>query len=227
MNRPNSVLAYGCAVVMKMAVGFAMPSVADTDADTQAIKNLIAAYATSIDRADTKLADQLFSNAPEVTFIHPLGEAHGRDQSRDGGRRGSRRVQRGRAVIGAFGGGGVLPTLDEGVGRHVRELYVQCKFNWWPGKLHRSYILTRLNAEHAIQAGDGDRSMLKHAPHASLFQSPSPIGTATQIMIPWRSAPVFRAGLGRVEAYFISRSVPTGFGVCQCGSQIVAANCSS
>ena len=78
--RTNSGFARACAVVMIMAFGVAMPAVADTDADTQAIKNLIAAYATSIDRADTKSADRLFSNAPEVTFIHPLGEAHGRDQ---------------------------------------------------------------------------------------------------------------------------------------------------
>ena len=71
--RTNSGFARACAVVMIMAFGVAMPAVADTDADTQAIKNLIAAYATSIDRADTKSADRLFSDAPEVTsFTHSV-----------------------------------------------------------------------------------------------------------------------------------------------------------
>lgn len=39
--------------------------------------NLIQTYATSIDRADTTLAESIWSDAPEVTFIHPLGEEHG------------------------------------------------------------------------------------------------------------------------------------------------------
>jgi ketosteroid isomerase-like protein len=80
MSTANTHFAHGCAVVMMMALGVGLPAVADTDADTQAIKSLIAAYASSIDRADTKSADQLFSNAPEVTFIHPRGEEHGREQ---------------------------------------------------------------------------------------------------------------------------------------------------
>ena len=41
---------------------------------------MIAAYAKSIDGADTKMAEQLFSAAPDVTFIHPRGEEHGRAQ---------------------------------------------------------------------------------------------------------------------------------------------------
>ena len=80
MSTANTHFAHGCAVVMMMALGVGLPAVADTDTDTQAIKSLIAAYASSIDRADTKSADQLFSNAPEVTFIHPRGEEHGREQ---------------------------------------------------------------------------------------------------------------------------------------------------
>jgi ketosteroid isomerase-like protein len=46
--------------------------------DVQAIQRLIAMYATSIDRADTQLAEQIFSNGPEVSFIHPRGEERGR-----------------------------------------------------------------------------------------------------------------------------------------------------
>jgi ketosteroid isomerase-like protein len=81
MNNTNRRLAVvGCAVMM-VTVVFSAPLGADVPADEQAIKNLIATYAESIDHADTtKSVEQLFSNAPEVTFIHPLGEEHGRDQ---------------------------------------------------------------------------------------------------------------------------------------------------
>ena len=54
--------------------------VTDTSKDVQQLKHLIETYATSIDAADTKLADEIWSDAPEVLFIHPLGEAHGRAQ---------------------------------------------------------------------------------------------------------------------------------------------------
>lgn len=53
---------------------------ADTDASVQDIRRLMNQYFTSIDRADTHMAEQVFSNAPEVSFIHPRGEAHGRAQ---------------------------------------------------------------------------------------------------------------------------------------------------
>ena len=79
MNKANTRLSHRCALLMT-AFCVAIPVAADTDTDTQAIKELIATYATSIDRADTSLADQLFSDAPGVTFINPGGEAHGRDQ---------------------------------------------------------------------------------------------------------------------------------------------------
>ena len=80
MNLPKNRFAIGCVVMIAM-IGIATPAAADSTADTQAIKNLIAKYAESIDLADTtKSVEQLFSNAPEVTFIHPLGEEHGRDQ---------------------------------------------------------------------------------------------------------------------------------------------------
>jgi ketosteroid isomerase-like protein len=80
MNLPKNRFAIGCVVMIAM-IGIATPAAADSTADTQAIKNLIAKYAESIDHADTtKSVEQLFSNAPEVTFIHPLGEEHGRDR---------------------------------------------------------------------------------------------------------------------------------------------------
>lgn len=67
-------------VLVIVAICTAVPAISDTAGNTQAIQQLIAAYAASIDRADTKSADELFSHAPEVTFIHPRGEEHGREQ---------------------------------------------------------------------------------------------------------------------------------------------------
>jgi ketosteroid isomerase-like protein len=46
--------------------------------NTQEIEHLIATYAASINAADTSLAQQIWSDAPEVSFIHPLGVARGR-----------------------------------------------------------------------------------------------------------------------------------------------------
>ena len=48
--------------------------------DTDRILQLIANYATAVDAADTKLAAQVWDNSPDVSFIHPLGEAHGWDE---------------------------------------------------------------------------------------------------------------------------------------------------
>jgi ketosteroid isomerase-like protein len=50
---------------------------AGTKEDVQSIEHLIASYATSIDNADTKLAEQIWSTSPDVSFIHPRGEEHG------------------------------------------------------------------------------------------------------------------------------------------------------
>jgi ketosteroid isomerase-like protein len=46
-----------------------------TDADH--IRQLIANYAAAVDAADVELAAQVWDNSPEVSFIHPLGHAHG------------------------------------------------------------------------------------------------------------------------------------------------------
>ena len=59
---------------------FTSAQAAEANTDSQAIEELISKYALSIDRADTAMADQLWSDAPEVSFIHPLGEEHGRAQ---------------------------------------------------------------------------------------------------------------------------------------------------
>lgn len=49
-----------------------------TEADR--IRRLIANYAAAVDAADLQLAGQVWDNSPDVSFIHPLGEAHGWDE---------------------------------------------------------------------------------------------------------------------------------------------------
>ena len=51
-----------------------------TSADSAAIRELIEAYAKSIDNADTTLAAQIWWNSPEASFIHPSGHEHGFEQ---------------------------------------------------------------------------------------------------------------------------------------------------
>ncbi len=66
-------------VSVVLLVGLAPRNGASAQApdDEQALRELIATYATSIDKADTTIAGQIWSTAPEVTFIHPRGEEHG------------------------------------------------------------------------------------------------------------------------------------------------------
>lgn len=52
----------------------------DTSAQTDEIRGMIAKYAKSVDEADTTLASQVWSDSPEVSFIHPLGHEHGLDE---------------------------------------------------------------------------------------------------------------------------------------------------
>ncbi len=63
------------AAVAALSLGW-LGTAADTDTDTRDLEKLVATYARSIDGADTDLADQIWSNASEVSFIHPLGEEH-------------------------------------------------------------------------------------------------------------------------------------------------------
>ena len=50
---------------------------ADSDAASGEIKRLIAKYAAAVDMADTNLASEVWSNSPDVSFIHPRGHEHG------------------------------------------------------------------------------------------------------------------------------------------------------
>jgi ketosteroid isomerase-like protein len=48
---------------------------AQSDADR--IKTQVARYAASVDAADVRLAAQVWDTAGDISFIHPMGEAHG------------------------------------------------------------------------------------------------------------------------------------------------------
>lgn len=69
-----------CWAFALFALAMTLPLPANPGSDDESIKELIATYASAIDRADAAMAERVFSNAPEVTFIHPLGEARGRQQ---------------------------------------------------------------------------------------------------------------------------------------------------
>jgi uncharacterized protein (TIGR02246 family) len=67
-----------CGFLLLFVV-FALSSVwaAPNRSDEDAIRDLIARYAAAVDAADPTAAAQVWSHAPEVSFIHPLGEEHG------------------------------------------------------------------------------------------------------------------------------------------------------
>jgi ketosteroid isomerase-like protein len=45
--------------------------------EAERIRQLIANYAAAVDAADVQLASQVWDNSADVSFIHPLGQAHG------------------------------------------------------------------------------------------------------------------------------------------------------
>lgn len=61
-------------------LGAAVPAAepaAPFSSDEAAIRSLIAAYAKSVDAADTTLASTVWASTPDVSFIHPRGHEHG------------------------------------------------------------------------------------------------------------------------------------------------------
>ena len=46
-------------------------------AEADRIRQLIANYAAAVDAADVRLAAQVWDTSPDVSFTHPLGQAHG------------------------------------------------------------------------------------------------------------------------------------------------------
>jgi ketosteroid isomerase-like protein len=51
-----------------------------TGSDKKQISEILQKYATSVDNADVALASEIWSHDPGVTFIFPLGTAHGFQQ---------------------------------------------------------------------------------------------------------------------------------------------------
>ena len=63
-----------------LAVFLSIPVLAQQPADRQEIQAIIEKYAKSVDAADTVLAAQIWSQSPDVSFIHPRGHEHGFEQ---------------------------------------------------------------------------------------------------------------------------------------------------
>jgi ketosteroid isomerase-like protein len=64
----------------RIGLALAVPFAGSAQSADAEIRLLIAAYARSINTADTKLAREIWSTLPDVSFIHPQGHEHGLDQ---------------------------------------------------------------------------------------------------------------------------------------------------
>ena len=70
----------GC-LVLAAAVSFDIAGqTSGAQGDIDKIQHLIAEYAKAVDTADVMLVREIWSNSPDVSFIHPLGHEHGIDQ---------------------------------------------------------------------------------------------------------------------------------------------------
>jgi ketosteroid isomerase-like protein len=69
----------GLVLVAAVSVGVAGQSTGAA-ADVDSLQHLIAEYANAVDAADVTLVRKIWSNSPEVSFIHPMGHEHGLDQ---------------------------------------------------------------------------------------------------------------------------------------------------
>jgi len=67
-------------VVLAAAASFDVAGQTSGAADVYKIEHLIAEYARAVDTADVMLVREIWSNSPDVSFIHPLGHEHGIDQ---------------------------------------------------------------------------------------------------------------------------------------------------
>ena len=77
-----------CARILLTAIAFFFPAcacgqtaadAAAAAADNLAIHRLLDQYAQAVDAVDLKLVAQIWSHAPDASFIYPLGEEHGFD----------------------------------------------------------------------------------------------------------------------------------------------------
>jgi ketosteroid isomerase-like protein len=74
-------LAYLAILVSVVLCGAAAAQ--RTGSDEEQIREVLQKYATSVDNADVVLASEIWSHDPGVTFIYPLGTAHGFQQIAD------------------------------------------------------------------------------------------------------------------------------------------------
>jgi ketosteroid isomerase-like protein len=75
----RGLIALSCLLLASASAG-----AASKRSDGDAIRGLISKYASAVDAADPAQAAQIWSHAPEVSFIHPLGEEHGLEQIQQG-----------------------------------------------------------------------------------------------------------------------------------------------
>jgi ketosteroid isomerase-like protein len=65
---------------MTLTFGIAGSARGAETADETSIREQVATYARAVDAADTQIAGSVWSNTADVSFIHPLGHAHGWDE---------------------------------------------------------------------------------------------------------------------------------------------------
>lgn len=72
---------FTAVLVVGAIVAYVAPlNAQDQSSASDEIRHKIEQYAEAIDQADTNLATKIWLNSPDVSFIHPLGHAHGFDQ---------------------------------------------------------------------------------------------------------------------------------------------------
>jgi len=80
-SRSTSGLAF-LAILVLIVPGITAAA-QGTGSDEEQIRGILQKYSTSIDNADVALASEIWSHDPGVTFIYPLGTAHGFEQIAD------------------------------------------------------------------------------------------------------------------------------------------------
>jgi hypothetical protein len=78
MNHTRTRISRGALALLALAITLSLS--ADTTSDDKEIRELIATYAATVDRADTAMAERIFSDSSDLSFIHPRGEVRGRQQ---------------------------------------------------------------------------------------------------------------------------------------------------
>ncbi len=87
-SRTTSTLAFWATLFLTLVllvpdITFAAQGAGGDQEQITQIKAILQKYTTSIDNADVALASEIWSHDPSVTFIFPLGTAHGFEQIAD------------------------------------------------------------------------------------------------------------------------------------------------